>query len=127
MSARKWLSFRGGLLGALLILSPAVFATEIDTGGRTVRYFLGFAGKTLPFKPKEEVSREQALASNPYCIVEYEDGRIVRFTKMLDGERFFDHQFTYSADGTVETVVLTRADGSQRRIDGEGNPMRPSE
>jgi len=89
-----------------------------------VRYFLGFTGKTLPFKPKDEVSREEALANNPYCIVEYEDGRIVRFTKMLDGERFFDHQFTYSQAGKVETVVLTRADGSQRRMGSAGGCCR---
>lgn len=118
--------FLAALLGALFAVSAA--AAETVDPVHSVRYFLTFTGKTLPFTPKHEVTQEKALASNPYCIVEYDGGRIVRFVKMLDGKQFFEHRFTYFPDGTVETIAMTRADGSTslRRYDLSGNAVEES-
>lgn len=127
MSAKKIGMFCAMLLGTLLAVAAG--AAETVAAGHGVRYFLTFTGKTLPFKPVDEVSRDEALSDGSYCIVEYQNGRIVRFIKMANGKRSFEHRFTWFRDGVMETYFLIRMNGSTSRFryDQPGDLVESSE
>jgi len=81
-----------------------------------VEYFAGWDGYTLPIHLTSRISKEQAEAiaarGNAYLIGYFDDGgRLVRNVKMLRGEVFFEHLYTYYPSGKLRRVTATNANG----------------
>ena len=81
-----------------------------------IEYFAGWDGYTLPIHLTTLISKQEAEAiaagGNAYLIGYFDDdGRLVRDVKMLRGEVFFEHLYTYYPSGKLRRVTVTNADG----------------
>jgi hypothetical protein len=80
---------------------------------KRVQYFGDFAGYHTPFRPTEPLTEAEAKARRAYFVGEYDDaGKLVSFTKYLDGKLEFRHEYTYGVDGIAIKNKMTRPDGT---------------
>jgi hypothetical protein len=77
-------------------------------------YFANFRGGVLgPFQPQDEISKEEALARDPYVIATYDDqGRLIAIEKWLGKEQIFRFEYRYGAEGYVEERGFQEQDGT---------------
>ena len=81
-----------------------------------IEYFAGWDGYTLPIHLTKLITKQEAeaIAARGYAyLIGYfdDDGRLVRDVKMLRGEVFFEHLYTYYPSGKLRRVIVTNADG----------------
>lgn len=81
-----------------------------------IEYFAGWDGYTLPIRLTGRITKAEAEATaargNPYMIGYFDDeNRLVRDVKMLNGEVFFEHLYTYYPSGKLRRVTVTNSDG----------------
>ena len=72
----------------------------------------------------EEISQEDSQKRRAYYIARYgADGRLDTIEKMLDGQRFFLHEYSYYPDGRLAKAKVTNKDGttSVHQYDQRGN------
>jgi hypothetical protein len=103
-----------GMVGviAVLVMAPPRGDSMAEAGaGGYVEYFQSFAGYSLPLKPVHKISKEEAEASRTYCVGYFNDGKLVRLTRVLDGAKFFDHVYVYYPDGRLRHAEVTNRDG----------------
>lgn len=75
-------------------------------------FYESFAGFNIPLKPIGEISKEEALSRNSYCIGYYNDkGNLYRFEKYLDGNLFFRHDYQYYDNGSIKESKTINAAG----------------
>ena len=87
-------------------------------------YFESFANYKIPFQPIKELSKDEAKTRDAYYIAYYnEDGKIVSFSKYLNGKMEFDDKYFYGADGRIEKRELLKSSGERaiHYFDKEGN------
>lgn len=98
-----------------------------------IEYYLGWDGYAHPISLHHKITRDEADAyhadGKAYLIARYDEGRLTRVTKMLNGAVFFDFEYTYDPDGRCRTVKTTSANGvvKVREYDrsGRGLPNNP--
>ena len=81
-----------------------------------IEYFAGWDGYTLPIRLTGLITKAEAEATaargHPYMIGYFDDeNRLVRDVKMLNGEVFFEHLYTYYPSGKLRRVTVTNGDG----------------
>ena len=81
-----------------------------------IEYFAGWDGYTLPIRLTGLITKAEAEApaarGYPYMIAYFDDeNRLVRDVKMLNGEVFFEHLYTYYPSGKLRRVTVTNGDG----------------
>ncbi len=69
-------------------------------------YFAMFRGGVLgPFQPRDEISKEEALARDKYVIGTYDDqGCLIAIEKCFGGEQIFRADYGYDEDGKIYEV-----------------------
>lgn len=88
-----------------------------------VRYFASFSGYNMPLTPVEELRYDDVRDRRAYCVVGYDgSGRIRAIEKILDGKRFFLHEYTYEEGGTLKEARVTNREGKTtiHRYDSSG-------
>jgi hypothetical protein len=79
----------------------------------TTRYFKSFSGYKIPFRPTDEISETEAIASANYYIGVYADGLLLSFEKVFESERVFLDEYTYWPDTKhLRHRKMTKEDGT---------------
>lgn len=92
-------------------------------------YFLGWSGTSMPRSPDNPTSEADAIRHQSFYRAEYDDqGRLGKFTKVLDGRVDWADEYTYWSNGKLSQRRMTRSDGSQllERYDKRGRLLRDS-
>lgn len=113
MTRKRW--FRIIAIACFLILLGAAgtwyflhrmveAARYIEPHAPGTDFFAMFRGGVLgPFQPRDEISREAALARGRYVIGTYDDqGRLIAIEKRFGGEQIFRSEYSYDAEGRLE-------------------------
>jgi hypothetical protein len=81
---------------------------------KKVRYFGGFAPYyQIPFRPSEPLTEAEARTRRAYFVGEYDDaGKLLSFTKYLDGKLEFRAEYTYGVDGIAIKSKMTKSGGT---------------
>jgi len=84
---------------------------------KPVEYYSRWGGYTQPVALDDKITKAQAdalaAAGYAYLIGSYDaDGHLTRVVKMLQGEVFFDLQYSYHRNGKLKTATL--ADSGNR-------------
>ena len=114
-SSKSLLALGTSLLAVIVVAScsegsggPATKAASISKP----RYFGSFAGYSIPFKPTEPLTAEEATSRASYYVGRYDaHERLASFAKYLDGKRFFLSEYTYDQHGTFTKQKTTTQDG----------------
>jgi hypothetical protein len=112
MTRKRW--FRVIALACFLILLGAAgtwyFLDRMVEAARYIEphapgtyYFAMFRGGVLgPFQPRDEISKEEALARDIYVIGTYDDqGRLIAIEKWSGVEQIFQAEYGYDANGEI--------------------------
>jgi len=99
-----------------------------------IEYYRGWDGYWHPISLTHKISKEEAEALDAvgrvYLIGHYNEGKLMRATKMLKGSVFFDFEYTYHSNGKCSSVKTTNANGvvKVRQYDrwGRGLANNPS-
>ncbi len=111
---------------ALAVLTAYGEGSHAEDRAETVTYYGSFAGYDLPMKPIEEISKEEALSRDTYCLAYYDDGgRLIRFEKYLKHQLFFRHNYDYDENGRLKEMRGRNADGVETvwHFDEDGEPI----
>ena len=101
--------------------------TPANSVNGKIVYYASFAGYSLPLKPVEELSQEEAMSRNTHCVGFYDgSGKLYRFEKYLNGQLFFRHDYKYHDNGNIRENRGIDADGITRinRYDVKGQRLR---
>lgn len=95
--------------------------------GQEVKHFGSFSGYQVPFRPVEPITEQEALAREAYYVGTFEGGQMIRFEKILHGEREFLDEYIYWPSGKhLQHRRLTKHDGSvtEQDFDQRGKLIR---
>jgi hypothetical protein len=98
-----------GLAGVLLFAGAAYFAfvESIDRIRYTrhapgTYYFVSFTGPWVPWRPVDEIPRDEALSRDSYVVGIYNDiGQLAVIERYLGGSLFFRHEYSYDGEGKL--------------------------
>ena len=79
--------------------------------GQTV-YYRGWGGVSMPRVPQDPLPAEEARDLTSHYRARYDDrGRMVSFTKILNGKSVWEDSYLYWDGGNLRRRVMSRADG----------------
>jgi hypothetical protein len=90
-------------------------------------YYGDFALYAVPYSPKEELSKEQAVERVVYFIAYFDNkGRIISFTKCVNGIQEWTSKFYYHNNDKLEHMDTFNADNTitQLYCDEKGHYMK---
>ena len=68
----------------------------------------------MPRKPTDPISEADAVTRSSFYKGEHDDeGRLVRFTKFLNGHIAWSDEYAYWDDGNLRRRTMTKEDGSE--------------
>lgn len=78
-----------------------------------VQYFGGWSGYSIPFKPTEPISKEEAIKRTSYYIGYYNGKKLVKFEKFLNNTLEFTDEYEYWENTDVlKKRVMKKSDNS---------------
>ena len=92
-----------------------------------IKYFKSWAGYSIPFKPVNEISREEAIQLKSYYLATYKNSIMISFEKILDKQReWIDHYSYDDKTGKILERVLHKSDGSisKQKFDKKGKLLK---
>jgi hypothetical protein len=102
-------------------------AEMTETGDKEeMVYYASFAGYSIPLKPVERISKQDALARTTYCVGYYNNrGKLYRLEKFLEGRLFFRHDYKYHDNGNIKESKTINAEGKEvvNYFDSKGKPL----
>jgi hypothetical protein len=90
------------------------------------RYFLSYAGVSLPLKLVTELEPAQLENRNTYFRGYFdEQQRLTALQKIVYGDIELDHRYTYHGNGALSQAEITDADGELTvlEFDEQGQPL----
>ena len=100
----------GAIAGLFLAVSSQRSAKQYPTFG--LHYYGSFVNYRIPFQPKEPLTANQAKLRNAYYVAFFdENGKIVLFTKYLNGKVDFSDEYTYNTQGIPIKRKITKSNG----------------
>jgi hypothetical protein len=91
------------------------------------RYFRSWGGYVIPYRPVGEITEEEARELRSYYVGEYNDGSLLNFEKIVDGEREWIDYYTYDTKtSAIKSRKMVKADGSiiEQLFDPKGKIVR---
>jgi hypothetical protein len=91
------------------------------------QYYGGWGGYTVPFKPQEPLSEEEAKKREVYYIGYYDDKLLTVFEKYQNNVLLWKDQYEYWENTAVlKKRIMTQADGSEKPqdFDKKGNVIK---
>ena len=80
-----------------------------------IEYYRNWGGYVHPIGLYNRITKEEADACHAegsvYLVAHYSERKLIRVTKMLKGQVFFDFEYTYHPNGKCKTVKTTNAKG----------------
>lgn len=90
------------------------------------RYFRRWRTYQLPHVPVDEIPRDTAVALGAYVEAYYDTaGRVIRFTKYLNGKADIRVAYFYRRDGTPEVAFTIDPDGQEKVLRFPGGSPAP--
>jgi hypothetical protein len=78
-------------------------------------YYKDWVSYTIPYKPYNEVTMEEAKTLNSYYEAYFDNnGKIILFTKYLNGEIEWSDKYFYTPDGLLGHREMTKANGEMQ-------------
>jgi hypothetical protein len=80
-----------------------------------VRYYESFTGYNHPVKLLSEIKKIDSIKKESFYIGYFEEEKLVKVEKFLNGELFFTYEYVYKNDDLVKAILINK-DGKESII-----------